>query len=98
MAEQRTQRQLAAIMSVDVVGFSRLMSADEDGTLANLKRLQKTIVSPQVTHRNGRIVKLLGDGAIIMFSSVVDAGVQRKQYKREYHCDAYRRQSRRRDP
>ncbi len=73
MTMQRTHRQLAAIMSVDVVGFARLMGADEDGTLANLKRLQKTVVSPQVARRDGRIVKLLGDGAIIMFSSVVDA-------------------------
>ena len=73
MSTQRTKRRLTAIMSVDVVGFSRLMGADEDGTLTNLKRLQKTIVSPQVTGRGGRIVKLMGDGAIIIFSSVVDA-------------------------
>lgn len=73
MSTQRTKRRLAAIMSVDVVGFSRLMGADEDGTLTNLKRLQKTIVSPQVTGRGGWIVKLMGDGAIIIFSSVVDA-------------------------
>jgi adenylate cyclase len=73
MSTQRTQRRLAAIMSVDVVGFSRLMGADEDGTLTNLKRIQKTIVSRQVTDRDGRIVKLMGDGAIVIFSSVVDA-------------------------
>lgn len=60
-------------MSIDVVGFARLMGADEDGTLTSLKRLQKTIVAPQVTGRDGRIVKLMGDGAIIIFSSVVDA-------------------------
>lgn len=73
MSTKRTQRQLAAIISVDVVGFSRLMGADEDGTLATLKRLQKNIVSPQVARHQGRIVKLMGDGAIISFSSVVDA-------------------------
>ncbi len=73
MSIRRTQRQLAAIISVDVVGFSRLMGADEDGTLATLKRLQKTIVSPQVMQHQGRIAKLMGDGAIIIFSSVVDA-------------------------
>ncbi|WP_223428064.1 adenylate/guanylate cyclase domain-containing protein [Tateyamaria pelophila] len=73
MLTHRTQRQLAAIMSLDVVGFSRQMGLDEDGTLAGLKRLQKTVVSPQVTHHQGRIVKLMGDGAIIIFSSVVDA-------------------------
>jgi adenylate cyclase len=60
-------------MSVDVVGFSRLMGVDEDGTLAILKRLKKTIVSPQVAQHQGRIVKLMGDGAIVIFSSVVDA-------------------------
>ena len=73
MVNHRTKRQLAAIMSVDVVGFSRLMGLDEDGTLAVLKRLQRTIVSPQVFHHGGRIAKLMGDGAIIIFSSVVDA-------------------------
>jgi adenylate cyclase len=70
---KRPQRQLAAIISVDVVGFSRLMGADEDGTLSTLKRLQKNIVSPQVKRHQGRIVKLMGDGAIIIFASVVDA-------------------------
>lgn len=73
MATHRIQRQLAAIMSVDVVGFSRLMGLDEDGTLTTLKRLRRTIVSPQVVRRQGRIAKLMGDGAIIIFSSVVDA-------------------------
>jgi len=73
MVTHRAHRQLAAIMSVDVVGFSRLMGVDEDGTLATLKRLQKTIVSPQVSRHQGRIAKLMGDGAIIIFSSVVDA-------------------------
>ena len=73
MSTHRTQRQLAAIMSVDVAGFSRLMGMDEDGTLAALKHLHKTIVSPQVAAHQGRIAKLMGDGAIIVFSSVVDA-------------------------
>ena len=73
MTNRRAHRQLAAIMSVDVVGFSRLMGADEDGTLAVLKRLHKSIVLPQVKHHQGRIAKLMGDGAIIIFSSVVDA-------------------------
>ncbi len=73
MSNHRTQRQLAAIMSLDVVGFSRLMGLDEDGTLAVLKRLRRTIVSPMVVRHQGRIAKLMGDGAIIVFSSVVDA-------------------------
>ena len=73
MVTQRAQRQLAAIMSLDVVGFSRLMGVDEAGTLAVLKQLRRTIVAPQVTNHNGRIAKLMGDGAIVIFSSVVDA-------------------------
>ncbi len=73
MPNHRTQRQLAAIMSLDVVGFSRLMGLDEDGTLAVLKRLRRTIVAPLVVRHQGRIAKLMGDGAIIVFSSVVDA-------------------------
>lgn len=73
MSGPRTQRQLAAIVSLDVVGFSRLMGADETGTLTNLKRLRKSIVAPQVAAHSGRSVKLLGDGAIITFASVVDA-------------------------
>ncbi len=73
MPTQRTQRQLAAIISIDVVGFSRLMGADEEGTLVHLKRLHKTIIAPEVIKHHGRIIKLMGDGAIILFSSVVDA-------------------------
>ena len=73
MSTKRTQRQLSAIMSLDVVGFSRLMGANEEETLASLKRLHKTIVAPEVSRHNGRIVKLMGDGAIVVFSSIVDA-------------------------
>lgn len=90
MSAQRIQRRLTAIMSVDVVGFSRLMSLDEDGTLQTLKRLQRTVVSPQVAGRDGRIVKLMGDGAIIVFSSVVDAvsaGIAIQQGMTEFNLD-----------
>ena len=73
MAEAHVERRLAAILAADVVGFSRLMGADEAGTLAALKRHRETIFDPAVATHNGRIVKLIGDGAIVEFGSVVDA-------------------------
>jgi class 3 adenylate cyclase len=73
MADTRINRKLAAILAADVVGYSRLMGADEAGTLAALKRHRETIFDPAVAARNGRIVKLIGDGAIVEFGSVVDA-------------------------
>ncbi|MDX1489248.1 MAG: adenylate/guanylate cyclase domain-containing protein, partial [Acidiferrobacterales bacterium] len=73
MAEERVQRRLAAIMAADVVGFSRLMGADEAGTLAALKKLRAELVDPTIDQFRGRIVKLMGDGALVEFASVVDA-------------------------
>src|ERR1019366_973380 len=73
MAEARVERRLAAILAADVVGYSRLMGADEAGTLAALKRYRETVFDPAVAAHNGRIVKLMGDGAIVEFGSVVDA-------------------------
>ena len=73
MAEERINRRLAAILAADVVGYSRLMGADEAGTLAALKRHRETIFDPAVAAHNGRIVKLIGDGVIAEFGSVVDA-------------------------
>src|SRR6476660_5838874 len=73
MADIRINRKLAAILAADVVGYSRLMGADEAGTLAALKRHRETIFDPAVAAHNGRIVKLIGDGVIVEFSSVVDA-------------------------
>ena len=73
MPEERINRKLAAILAADVVGYSRLMGADEAGTLAALKRHRETIFDPAVAARNGRIVKLIGDGTIVEFGSVVDA-------------------------
>jgi adenylate cyclase len=64
---------LAAILAADVVGYSRLMGADEAGTLAALKRHREAIFDPAVAAHNGRIVKLIGDGVIAEFGSVVDA-------------------------
>ena len=73
MAEERINRKLAAILAADVVGYSRLMGADEAGTLAALKQHRQTVFDPAVAAHNGRIVKLIGDGTIVEFGSVVDA-------------------------
>ena len=67
------ERRLAAIMSADVVGYSRLIRADEEGTLAALKTLRSDLVDPKLAEHNGRIVKLMGDGMLAEFPSVVDA-------------------------
>ena len=62
MADARINRKLAAILVADVVGYSRLMGADEAGTLAALKKFREAIFNPAVAAHNGRIVKLIGDG------------------------------------
>jgi adenylate cyclase len=73
MAEQRVPRRLAAILAADVVGYSRLMERDEAGTLARLKRMRREILDPAVAAHAGRVVKLMGDGALVEFASAVDA-------------------------
>lgn len=73
MADARTNRRLAAILAADVVGYSRLMANDEAGTLTALKRHRELIFDPAVTRHAGRIVKLIGDGTLVEFGSVVDA-------------------------
>jgi adenylate cyclase len=73
MAEERINRKLAAILAADVVGYSRLMASDETGTLAALKRHRQMVFEPAVAAHQGRIVKLIGDGTIVEFASVVDA-------------------------
>ncbi len=73
MAEERVQRRLAAIMAADVVGYSRLMEADEEGTRARLKGLHLELIDPRVAADGGRIVKTMGDGVLVEFPSVVDA-------------------------
>ena len=73
MAEQRTQRRLAAILAADVAGYSRLIGADEVGTLAELRRIWSERFDPTVASHNGRIVKKMGDGALVEFASVIDA-------------------------
>ncbi|MEX0851746.1 MAG: adenylate/guanylate cyclase domain-containing protein [Bauldia sp.] len=73
MVEARTNRRLAAILAADVVGYSRMMAGDEAGTLAALKRHREIVFDPAVAQHHGRIVKLIGDGTLVEFSSVVDA-------------------------
>src|SRR5262245_3925897 len=73
MADERVNRKLAAILAADVVGYSRLMAADEARTLAALKRHRETVFDPAVAAHNGRHVQLIGDGAIVEFASVIDA-------------------------
>jgi adenylate cyclase len=67
------ERRLTAILAADVVGYSRLMTIDEGGTLAALTSLRKNLVNPKISEHNGRIVKLTGDGMLIEFPSVVSA-------------------------
>ena len=69
----RQQRRLAAILSADVVGYSRLMGLDEAGTLARLQHLRSEIIDPTIAAQSGRTIKLMGDGALVEFASVVDA-------------------------
>jgi adenylate cyclase len=67
------ERRLAAILAADVVGYSRLMGADEAGTLARLKACEADVIEPAVAHHGGRIVKRMGDGYLVEFASVVAA-------------------------
>jgi adenylate cyclase len=73
MAGERVERRLAAVLAADVAGYSRLMGADEIGTLAVLKRHRREIVDPSIAAHNGRIVKTTGDGMLVEFASAVDA-------------------------
>jgi class 3 adenylate cyclase len=66
-------RRLAAILAADVVGYSQLMAGDEAGTHARLKGLRQDFIEPKVAEHHGRIAKLMGDGALVEFASVVDA-------------------------
>ena len=67
------QRRLAAVLSADVFGYSRLMGVDEIGTLRSLKSHRRELVDPRITEHHGRIVKTTGDGMLVEFASVVDA-------------------------
>ena len=69
----RTERRLVAIMAADIVGYSHLMEVDEPGTLSAIKDLRREVIDPLLSEHHGRVVKLMGDGAIVEFGSVVDA-------------------------
>src|ERR1700750_2367502 len=73
MTGARVEPRLAAILAADVAGYSRLMGADEEGTLAHLKSFRKTLLDPKIAEHRGRIVKTTGDGMLVEFASAVDA-------------------------
>ncbi len=73
MARENIDRRLAAILSADVVGYSRLMGTDETGTLSALQVHRAELIDPTIAEHNGRIVKLMGDGLLVEFASAIDA-------------------------
>ena len=73
MTGNQTRRKIVAILASDVVGYSRLVGADEDRTLARLRALRSDMIDPIIAVHYGRVVKRTGDGAIVEFSSVIDA-------------------------
>lgn len=80
------ERRLAAILAADVVGYSKLMAQDEVGTLTALKAHRAAVFDPLTAQHSGRIVKLMGDGVLVEFPSVVDAvetalAIQRRSRK-----------------
>jgi len=90
------QRKLTTILAADVVGYSRLMSEDEDGTLGLLKVLRKELVAPLISEHRGRTIKLMGDGLLAEFGSVVEAvkcaiGIQCSLEERNKDVDPQRK-------
>ncbi len=73
MVREGVERRLTTILAADVVGYSRMMAADEAGTLASLKALRRELFEPKTADYHGRVVKLMGDGTLMEFGSVVDA-------------------------
>src|SRR2546425_12984786 len=73
LATERVERRLAAILAADVAGYSRLIGADEEGTLARLRAHRRELVDTTLAEHRGRIVKTSGDGLLVEFASVVDA-------------------------
>jgi len=81
LATERVERTLAAILAADVAGYSRLMGADEEGTLARLKAHRRELIDPKIAEHRGRIVKTTGDGMLIEFASVVVRYAARLKYR-----------------
>ena len=73
MTGKDVQRRLVAILAADVVGFSRMMGVDDTGTLSTMNSIWDEIFNPNVDEHDGRIVKMMGDGALVEFASVVNA-------------------------
>jgi len=73
LANERADRRLSAILAADIAGYSRLMEADEEGTLAQLKACRRELVDPNIRRHHGRIVKTTGDGMLVEFRSIVEA-------------------------
>jgi class 3 adenylate cyclase/TolB-like protein len=93
---ERVERRLTAILAADVVGYSRLMGADEEGTLAAVKAVRRELIDPGICEHRGRLVKTMGDGFLIEFASVVDAvrfavALQREMAERNADIPAGRR-------
>jgi adenylate cyclase len=96
MAQEGVERRLAAILAADVVGYSRLMGADEAGTLARLKAHRRELTDPKIAEHHGRIVKTTGDGVLVEFPSVVNAvqcavEIQREMARRNADAPKERR-------
>ena len=96
MSEARVERRLAAILAVEVAGYSRLMGTDEEGTLAALRAVRRELGDPKIAEHRGRIVTTTGDGLLVEFASVVDAvrcavEVQREMIARNAAVPAGRR-------
>ena len=87
MAKAKVKRQLAAILAIDVAGYSRLMAVDEEGTHTALKTYRRDVVDSKISKHHGHIVKNTGDGALVEFASAVNAvrcavDIQRAMAKR----------------
>jgi TolB-like protein/class 3 adenylate cyclase/Tfp pilus assembly protein PilF len=96
LSGERVERRLAAILAADVVGYSRLMGLDEEGTLAALKGHRRAVVDPKIAEHRGRIVKTTGDGMLVEFASIVDGvrcavDVQRQMAQRNVAIPPERR-------
>jgi class 3 adenylate cyclase len=96
MDKVRVERRLAAIMAADIVGYSRLVEADEAATFTAIKALRADVIDPLLIEHNGRMAKLMGDGAIVEFGSVVDAvacavAIQKEVAARQAESPAERR-------
>ena len=96
MADERVHRRLAAILAADMVDYSRLIGANEEGTIARQKAHRAELIDPEIAGRGGRIVKTMGDGLLVEFPSVVDAvkcavAVQQTMVNREVNVPEDRR-------